>query len=146
MRFLVLFAALPMLASAWSEHTFFARQTGNATECESSDKVCGPFCIPSDYTCCPDLAGGCPADAVCQIGTNDVYGCCPEGETCTGAGGAEFLDDESTSNGTSTSGDSGSSTGTSNAGASSATGGAQSLAVGYGSTLAIVAAGVVALL
>lgn len=87
--------ALPLLASAWSEHTFMARSTGNATDCASGDKACGAFCIPTSYTCCPDLEGGCAATATCQLGDNDVYGCCPQGENCSGDGGAEFLDDES---------------------------------------------------
>src|ERR1700742_1096846 len=92
-----LFFALPLLASAWSEHTLLTRATGNATSCETGDKVCGAFCIPGTYTCCPDLEGGCPSNAECQEGDNGEYGCCPVGDTCSGNGGAEFLDEASSS-------------------------------------------------
>jgi hypothetical protein len=87
-------AALPLLASAWTENILLGRSTsGNSTSCSTNDKVCGAFCIPSDYTCCPDLEGGCSADSTCQKGDNDVYGCCPDGDTCTGDGGAEYIED-----------------------------------------------------
>jgi hypothetical protein len=94
MRSFMIFAALPLLASAWTtENILLSRSTsGNSTSCSSSDQACGAFCIPSDYTCCPDLEGGCSADTLCQKGSNGIYGCCPEGETCTGEGGSEFID------------------------------------------------------
>ncbi|KIW11572.1 hypothetical protein PV08_10873 [Exophiala spinifera] len=129
--FFYLLTALPLLASAWSQHTLLTRATGNATSCESTDKPCGAYCIPSDYTCCPDLEGGCAATSTCQLGDNDVYGCCPDGDTCSGDGGAEFL-----------------TTSTSTADASTATkttssdSGAQALSMNHGLNLALVAAGV----
>jgi hypothetical protein len=145
MRSFLFFAALPLLASAWSEHTLLTRATGNATSCETGDKVCGAFCIPSDYTCCPDLEGGCSSTSVCQEGDNGVYGCCPEGDTCTGDGGAEYLDEA-----TSDSSTSGTSTSTSDASfATQTTSGstrAHSLILGPGLTVALVAAGLVSLL
>lgn len=51
-------------------------------------KDCGNVCIDLTDTCCPDEAGGCPASATCELGSNGDYGCCPLGETCTGPGGA----------------------------------------------------------
>ncbi len=146
MRYFLFLTALPLLASAWSEHTLLSRATGNATSCEESDKVCGAFCIPSNYTCCPDLEGGCSTSkAFCQEGDNGVYGCCPIGDTCTGDGGAQFLDDDSYNpdddiNGTSTTG---SSTATNTALAES--NGAQPLVSSSGLALAVVAVGAAAL-
>lgn len=91
MRTFFVLVALPLLASAWSEHLFLPRSTGNATSCDSGDQACGEFCIPANYTCCPDLEGGCSATSVCQKGENGVYGCCPKGDTCSGDGGAEYM-------------------------------------------------------
>ncbi|KIW88839.1 uncharacterized protein Z519_10323 [Cladophialophora bantiana CBS 173.52] len=140
--FFLVVGALPLLASAWSEHSLLTRATGNATECDTGDKVCGVFCIPSDYTCCPDLEGGCPSKSVCQKGDNGVYGCCPVGDTCTGDGGAEFLDGDGSASSTSTS--------TADASVASkttsATNAAQPLVMAQGLTAALVAAGVAALL
>lgn len=136
MRTYFLLAALPLLASAWSEHTLLTRATGNATSCDSGDKVCGAYCIPSDYTCCPDLEGGCSADTTCQMGDNDVYGCCATGETCSGDGGAEYLDSSSTSTGTAAAATK----------TTSSTSGAQPLVLSQVLSFAVVAAGVVAML
>lgn len=72
----------------------FAR---NDVTCESGDVACGETCIPESYTCCPDRLGGCNADEQCQMGDNDEYGCCPEGEICSGDGGAEFIDERTNS-------------------------------------------------
>ena len=69
--------------------------------CSSGDVVCGTTCIPESYTCCPDKLGGCKADEQCQMGDNKEYGCCPEGEICSGDGGAEFIDEKSQSGGAS---------------------------------------------
>lgn len=139
MRAFAFLAALPLLVSAWSEHTLMTRAEGNATACESGDKVCGAFCIPGTYTCCPDLEGGCSATSVCQQGDNGVYGCCPIGETCTGDGGAEFIE-----------GDNATSTSSSDAPVatktSSSTNAAQPLVLNSGLTAALVAAGIAALL
>lgn len=113
MRSFFFLAALPLLVSAWNENVLLGRATsGNATQCASGDSVCGEFCIPSTYTCCPDLEGGCAANTECQKGDNGVYGCCPSGSTCTGDGGAEFIDDSSASS---------SSTATSSSGAAAST-------------------------
>ncbi|ETI29346.1 hypothetical protein G647_01799 [Cladophialophora carrionii CBS 160.54] len=147
MRSFVLFAALPLLASAWTEHKLLTRATGNATACETGDKVCGAFCIPGTYTCCPDLEGGCQTSkSVCQEGDNGVYGCCPIGEICTGNGGAEFLDDSSDDdsgnddNDTSTGGSSG------DIESASASNDARPVVLSQGLMAAVVAAGIVGLL
>jgi hypothetical protein len=71
--------------------------------CESGDIVCGETCIPESYTCCPDKLGGCKADELCQKGDNDEYGCCPEGEICSGDGGAEFIDEKASTTSTASS-------------------------------------------
>lgn len=56
---------------------------------EQGLKSCGDGCIQLDYTCCPDMAGGCPtATSYCSLGDNGEYGCCPLGEVCGGDGGA----------------------------------------------------------
>lgn len=117
MRSFFLVAALPLLVSAWNENILLGRATsGNATQCASGDKVCGEFCIPTTYTCCPDLEGGCAANTECQKGDNGVYGCCPSGNTCTGDGGSEYLDEASSTDSSSTStSSSGSATKTGNA-------------------------------
>ncbi|EXJ59803.1 hypothetical protein A1O7_03950 [Cladophialophora yegresii CBS 114405] len=143
MRSFAFFAALPLLASAWTEHTLLTRATGNATACESGDKVCGAFCIPSTYTCCPDLEGGCQTSkSVCQEGDNGVYGCCPIGETCTGNGGAEFLDDSSDDNDSTDS----SSEGSTDIETATASNDARPVVLSQGLMVAVVAAGIVGLL
>jgi hypothetical protein len=138
MRSFFFLAALPLLANAWSENILLGRATsGNATECASGDKVCGEVCIPSTYTCCPDLEGGCAANTVCQKGGNGVYGCCPSGNTCTGDGGAEYLDDASSSSDSS-------STSTSSSGSAAKTGtsnGADAIVLNKGVVVAAAAAG-----
>jgi hypothetical protein len=55
---------------------------------DQGKKDCGSGCIDASWTCCPDGAGGCPSDASCYLGTNGEYGCCPDGESCAGDGGA----------------------------------------------------------
>ncbi|EXJ95626.1 hypothetical protein A1O1_00748 [Capronia coronata CBS 617.96] len=148
MRPFCFLAALPLLvsasASAWSETTLLIRATtpGNETSCESGDKACGIFCIPSDYTCCPDLEGGCPsATSVCMEGDNGIYGCCGKDEYCQGDGGSEFIDD----------GADGSSSGSSNGTTATRTGDSTSGAdvvvfgIGQGLTFAAVMAGIVVL-
>ncbi|KAJ9637942.1 uncharacterized protein PV06_04524 [Exophiala oligosperma] len=133
--FYFLAALLPLVSASWSEHTLLTRATGgnSTTSCESTDKACGAYCIPSDYTCCPDLEGGCSAGSTCQLGDNNVYGCCPSGQTCSGEGGAEFLGTSTASAATATK-------------TTSSDSGAQSLSMSHGLSLALVAAGVVALL
>ncbi|OAP58749.1 hypothetical protein AYL99_07839 [Fonsecaea erecta] len=138
--FLLAVGILPLLTSAWSDHALLGRSTGNATSCDAGDKVCGVFCIPSNYTCCPDLEGGCSSNSVCQKGDNGVYGCCPVGDTCTGDGGAEFLDDGSSTSSTSTADASVASKTT------SATNAAQPLVVARKLTAVLVAVGIGALL
>lgn len=111
---------------------------GRATlDCSSGNVACGSTCIPSDYTCCPDESGGCSANDVCQMGDNNAYGCCPEGELCTGDGGAQFIDekvggsDNSSSNSNSTS-SSNSSSDSNGAGALSVTTAGLAVAVAAG--------------
>ena len=77
-----------------------------------------------------------------------MYGCCPIGETCSGDGGAQYLDDDtynpdddiSTTPSASTTGSSAINT------ALASGNGAQPLVLSSGLTLAAVAAGVAALL
>ena len=137
MRSFFFIAALPLLVSAWNENILIGRATsGNATQCASGDKVCGEFCIPSTYTCCPDLEGGCAANTECQKGDNGVYGCCASGNTCTGDGGSEHLDEASSSS---------SSTATSSSGGASKTGsatnGVDAVVLNKGVVVAAAAAG-----
>ncbi|KAK0701142.1 hypothetical protein B0T21DRAFT_300784, partial [Apiosordaria backusii] len=57
--------------------------------CEDIEQqTCGDGCVPVDYTCCPTQEGACAPGFECQLGDNDEYGCCPEGEECVGDGGA----------------------------------------------------------
>jgi hypothetical protein len=94
-KFLVL-GALPVLALAAQSHPsyLFRRTDDNYAEigdhkCEENDlQQCGDGCIPISYECCPDLKGGCPATDYCSLGDNGVYGCCEDGEVCSGDGGA----------------------------------------------------------
>lgn len=143
MRSFLILTILPFMVSAWTDNTLFARQTSNVT-CETNQKVCGEFCIPSDYTCCPDLEGGCPAKSVCQAGDNGEYGCCPTGELCGGDGGSAFLNETSTNSSSSTS-----TTATDNSDSSttatSSTGDAHRL-IGSGLSFALIGAGIAVLL
>jgi len=50
-------------------------------------KQCGLVCTLPTYTCCPDKAGGCAPGTHCSLGTDGKYGCCEDGEVCTGPGG-----------------------------------------------------------
>lgn len=76
-------------ASAVSPARLFARQDVETIPCEESgQQTCGGGCIDLGWTCCPDLAGGCPPTAYCSLGDDGEYGCCPQGETCVGEGGA----------------------------------------------------------
>ncbi|KAM0339441.1 hypothetical protein ACHAPQ_001701 [Fusarium lateritium] len=54
---------------------------------EQNLKDCGTGCIQQDWTCCPSKAGGCPPTAYCEVGTNQQFGCCPNGSICNGNGG-----------------------------------------------------------
>lgn len=136
MRSFFFLAALPLLVSAWNENVLIGRATsGNATQCATGDAVCGEFCIPSTYTCCPDLEGGCAANTECQKGGNGVYGCCPSGNTCTGDGGAEFLDDGSSSSGSTATTSSGAAAKTASSGS-----GADSLVLNKGGVVVAAAA------
>jgi hypothetical protein len=51
--------------------------------CPSDELVCGQSCITFDEDCCPD-GSYCLSGEVCGLADNDVYGCCPLGETCSG--------------------------------------------------------------
>ncbi|KAF5661913.1 gpi anchored serine-threonine rich protein [Fusarium heterosporum] len=65
-----------------------ARQQVVEVPCaEQNLKDCGTGCIQTDWTCCPSQAGGCPPTAYCEVGTNQQYGCCPNGSVCNGDGG-----------------------------------------------------------
>ncbi|RBA17792.1 hypothetical protein FPRO05_11507 [Fusarium proliferatum] len=59
-------------------------------------KDCGTGCIQMDWTCCPSRAGGCPPTAYCEVGTNQQYGCCPNGSVCSGEGGGTTRADTTT--------------------------------------------------
>lgn len=75
------FLAVNSLAISHSDPELFVRQSS----CPSGEKICGSGCIPTSYTCCPDESGGCPPTEYCGLADNGVYGCCPNGETCTGS-------------------------------------------------------------
>ncbi|KAH6898257.1 hypothetical protein B0T10DRAFT_601251 [Thelonectria olida] len=76
-------------AFAALNNAFLAERTVYQVPCaDQGKKDCGSGCIDASWTCCPDGAGGCPADESCSMGTNGEYGCCPDGETCAGEGGA----------------------------------------------------------
>ena len=114
MRFAIAISTLSLLSLASANvqlgsmpfNKLFARAD---VTCESGDVVCGETCIPESYTCCPDKLGGCKANEQCQMGDNKEYGCCPEGEICSGDGGAEFIDEKSDGSRASSSSNSGSS-------------------------------------
>lgn len=102
MRFAIAVSTLSLLSLASANVQLgsvpFAKLFARAdVTCESGDVACGDTCIPESYTCCPDKLGGCKADEECQMGDNDEYGCCPEGEICSGDGGAEFIDEKTES-------------------------------------------------
>lgn len=79
----VLFATT--VAANWSPRHLVARQSSG--DClDPSDDICHGSCIPSGYECCPN-GGGCPSSKYCTIGDNGEYGCCTDGEICTGDGG-----------------------------------------------------------
>jgi hypothetical protein len=61
---------------------------GVKTCAEQGQKDCGSDCIDLSWTCCPDKLGGCAATEFCELGSNNQYGCCPNGEVCAGNGGA----------------------------------------------------------
>lgn len=65
------------------------RQVISQLPCSAQgEKDCGALCIPLSYTCCPDGSGGCPVGSYCSLGSNGQYGCCQNGRTCAGPGGA----------------------------------------------------------
>jgi hypothetical protein len=84
--------AIVSLASATGVSPLFPRQSGSYVPCSQQVGVtaCGSEynCIPDSYTCCPDGSGGCPPTEYCGVGSNGKYGCCPNGEICSGDGGA----------------------------------------------------------
>ncbi|KAK0672112.1 hypothetical protein QBC41DRAFT_314236 [Cercophora samala] len=93
-RFLVL-GALPMLAMARAYPPLLRGRTdgGYVTNpvktCEDiKQQTCGDGCVPVEYTCCPTEEGACAPGFDCQLGDNDEYGCCPEGQECVGNGGS----------------------------------------------------------
>lgn len=145
MRFSLAVSALSLLSLAAANvqpgsvpfNKLFARAD---VTCASGDIICGETCIPESYTCCPDKLGGCNADEQCQMGDNDEYGCCPQGEICSGDGGAEFIDQKagSSSSSSSTSSSSGGAA-TPDAKASDQVSGASGIRVG-GMLVAVAAA------
>jgi len=65
------------------------RQIVSQLPCSSQgQKDCGAVCIDLSHTCCPDRASGCPVGTYCSLGSNGEYGCCQNGRTCAGPGGA----------------------------------------------------------
>jgi hypothetical protein len=83
--FLIAAAAI----GADSSSNLLRRQTLIPVSCSSQGlKACGVVCIGLSDTCCPSGAGGCPIGTYCDLTSNGEYGCCPNGEICTGPGGA----------------------------------------------------------
>jgi len=78
-----LLASLPFPAPL--NGTIARRQSGTCADQGEID--CGSGCIPQGWTCCPDGSGGCSPIEQCELGSNGQYGCCPTGQTCSGAGG-----------------------------------------------------------
>lgn len=92
-KFIILSVIVPAaLAAGFAP--LFARQT-TSLPCSQQPglKPCGSdvVCIAESWTCCPDGSGGCPPTKYCSLGDNGKYGCCLNGETCAGPGGATTL-------------------------------------------------------
>ncbi|SPJ73093.1 uncharacterized protein FTOL_02822 [Fusarium torulosum] len=80
-------AALASVQYSPSFPLLAVRQVVEVPCSEQKLKDCGTGCIQQDWTCCPSKAGGCPPTAYCEVGTNQQYGCCPNGSICNGDGG-----------------------------------------------------------
>jgi hypothetical protein len=80
-------AALASVQYSPSFPLLAVRQVVEVPCSEQNLKDCGTGCIQQDWTCCPSKAGGCPPTAYCEVGTNQQYGCCPNGSICNGDGG-----------------------------------------------------------
>jgi hypothetical protein len=78
-----LIAAASIVADSSSD--LLRRQTALCSS--RGRKACGTGCISLSDTCCPSGAGGCPIGTYCDLTPNGEYGCCPNGEICTGPGG-----------------------------------------------------------
>ncbi|KAK4195148.1 hypothetical protein QBC40DRAFT_289586 [Triangularia verruculosa] len=97
---LLVLGALPMLAFARAYPPLLRGRTEGGygdggyvgtpvKTCEDIEQqTCGDGCVPVDYTCCPTQEGACAPGFNCQLGDNDEYGCCPDGQECVGDGGA----------------------------------------------------------
>lgn len=79
----ITFAAYATLATASSSPVLLKSALGCKSDSQTS---CGDGCIPSGYTCCPDLKGGCPMNKYCAE-ANGGYVCCQEGLTCGDSSG-----------------------------------------------------------
>ncbi|KAM0436652.1 hypothetical protein ACHAPT_002361 [Fusarium lateritium] len=89
MNKIFLFALSATGALATNRMPLLAERQVVAIPCSDQGlKDCGTGCIQTDWTCCPSKAGGCPPTAFCDVGANGEYGCCPNGSTCGGDGGA----------------------------------------------------------
>ena len=66
--------------------------------CGYSQVLCGEGCIDLDEACCPDESY-CLSGQYCTLGDNDVYGCCPIGELCSGSASQTTVYDDGTGNG-----------------------------------------------
>ncbi|MCJ1444559.1 MAG: hypothetical protein MMC23_005061 [Stictis urceolatum] len=87
MRFSISLSILPLTIAGQVAKRSPLLTSRQSTDCYSTEKICGDGCILESYTCCPDQSGGCPSYAFCDKGDNGEYGCCPEGESCSGDGG-----------------------------------------------------------
>jgi hypothetical protein len=86
---LLFFPIAAAAIGADSSSNLLRRQTLIPVSCSSQGlKACGVVCIGLSDTCCPSGAGGCPIGTYCDLTSNGEYGCCPNGEICTGPGGA----------------------------------------------------------
>ncbi|KAK4172261.1 hypothetical protein QBC36DRAFT_304616 [Triangularia setosa] len=92
---MLVLGALPMLAFARAHPPLLRGRTDGGyittpvKTCEDIEQqTCGDGCVPLDYTCCPTEEGACAPGYNCQLGGNDEYGCCPQGQVCVGNGGA----------------------------------------------------------
>lgn len=95
----VLALATGSLATLFEVSGIFPRAGTQVACSELGRKDCGQICIDQTATCCPNQQGGCPASAVCVLGSNGQYGCCPVGQTCQGPGGSDITTDTINSSG-----------------------------------------------
>lgn len=95
-----LLASLPLLAQA---STNAGQRLNNRQACPTSQSQCGNLCIDATYSCCPGETVICLPGQYCVLAENNEYGCCNDGDVCTGdASGPTTATDLSSATGTAT--------------------------------------------